>query len=444
MKQIYPQRESKYLEFKSSLPKFHTLIKTCVAFANGTGGEIIIGIDDKTREIIGVEEHTKERLYDEFPNSLYDATSPHLLVELYEKRYGEVSVIIIEIPASMKKPVFVKKEGIPNGVYLRAGSSTRRASSEYLEELERENKRLSYDEEVIEADIDILSKSLLNKIFGTNETNRLISEKVVKRISSNSKKNHPTIAGTLLFCDSPESFIPEALIMCTRFEGTEGRNIIQTEEIKGNLERQIETSFQLIRSWLIRDYKLLGTKLSGKTIIPEIALREAIINAVIHRKYWIPGATKIALYDNRLEIFNPGNFPGLVDLDHLGDGTTYLRNPTLARIARRFGIIEKLGTGIKLIFDSCSKARIKKPEYIESADSVKIIFNFLPIEDIRSSDQENLLSLFEVKKEVRVGDVERYLNISRNTATRKLNELMKLGKIQRIGKGPSVRYITTK
>lgn len=441
MKQIYPKRESKHLEFKSKLPKFQALIRTCIAFANGTGGKIIIGIDDKTREIIGVDEHTKERIYDEFPNSLYDATSPHLLVEIYEKRYGDVSVIIIEIPYSIKKPVFVKQEGIADGVYLRAGSNTRRASTEYIAELERENRRLTYDEEVLDADINILSKPLLNQIFKTNEINRLISEKVVARVSNNSKKSHPTIAGILLFCDTPELYIPEALILCTRFEGTEGRNIIQTEEIKGNLEKQIETSFQLIRSWLIRDYKLLGTKLSGKTIIPEIAIREAIINAVIHRKYWIPGATKIALYNNRLEIFNPGNFPGLVDLDHLGDGTTYLRNPTLARIARQFGIIEKLGTGIKLIFDSCSKARIKKPEYIESADSVKVIFYFLPVENIESSEQENLLLLFETKREISIGDVEQYLNISRNTATRKLNELIKTGKIQRTGKGPAVRYI---
>lgn len=61
-----------------------------------------------------------------------------------------------------------------------------------------------------------------------------------------------------------------------------------------------------------------------------------------HRKYWIPGAVKIALYDNRLEIFNPGNFPGLFDLSQLGDGTTYLRNPNLARLARRLGLVEKL------------------------------------------------------------------------------------------------------
>jgi ATP-dependent DNA helicase RecG len=439
MSQNYPGRESKHLELKSAPPNFQMLIKTCVAFANGIGGKVVIGVEDKTRKIVGIDENIRKRIYDEFPNSLYDTTSPPLLAEIYERRFGDKSVIIIEVPYSIKKPVYIKSEGIPNGVYLRAGSNNRRAGQEYVEELERENRRISYDEEILYANTDILSTEILKRIYGNYTKQRLISEKIVK-MPSNSTKFSPTIAGTLLFCNEPERYIPEAIILCTRFHGIAGREIIQSEEIRGNLEIQIDTSFRLVRSWLLREYRLLDTKLFGKTIIPEEALREAIINAVIHRKYWIPGAIKIALYDNRLEIFNPGNFPGLVDLTHLGDGTTYLRNPILARIARRFGIIEKLGTGIKLIFDSCLKAKIKRPEYIEGADSVKIIFNFLPSEELAYLEQDKLLLLFESKKEISIRDVEIYSGVSRNTATRKLNELIKLGKIQRRGKGPAVRY----
>ncbi len=79
-------------------------------------------------------------------------------------------------------------------------------------------------------------------------------------------------------------------------------------------------------------------------MIPQIAIREAIINALVHRKYSIPGAIKIALYDDRLEIFSPGNFPGLVDVNNLGDGTTYLRNPHLVMLARKMKLVEKLGS----------------------------------------------------------------------------------------------------
>src|SRR3990167_4105346 len=406
-KHIYPDRESKNLEFKSQLPTFHTLIKTCVAFANGAGGKIIIGIDDKTREIAGVDDKTRDRIYDQFPNSLYDTTSPNLFAEIYEKRFDDMSVMIIEIPYGTKKPVFIKSEGIPGGVYLRAGSNTKKANREYIEELTRENKRINYDEEMIYADTSILSSQLLQMLFKRIDPERLIAEKIMSRKAINAEKYYPTVAGVLAFCDAPEKYI--------------------------------ENSFQLIKSWLLRDYKLLGTKLKWKMPIPEVALREAIINALIHRKYWIPGSTKIALYDNRLEIFSPGNFPGLFDLHDLGDGTSYLRNPNLARIARRFGIMEKLGTGIRAMLESCQKARIKKPEFIEGADSVKVIFYFLPGEE-HFSDKSALLELFNMKKAVKLSDVEKYLRVSRNTATRKLNQLIQAEKIKRLGKGPGVIY----
>jgi len=441
MKHIYPERESKSLEFKAKIPNFQNLIKTCVAFANGIGGKIIIGVDDKTRAILGITDEIRNRIYDEFPNSLYDATTPSLLVEIYEKNFDDLSVMIIEVPSSIKKPVLIKSEGIPKGVYLRAGSNTRKANQEHIEELMRENKRINFDEEIVHTDLSILSQSLLKNIFKTMNKEHLVMEKIISRSSTNSTQYYPTIAGTLVFCEAPELYIPEAFIQCTRFQGSAGRDIIQTEEIKGSLEKQAEDSLQLLKSWLLRDFKLRGSKLKATLVVPETALRETIINALIHRKYWIPGSIKIALYDDRLEIFSPGNFPGLFNLGNLGDGTTYLRNPHLARIARRLGIIEKLGTGIRLILESCNKAGLKKPEFIEGADSVKVIFNFLPQKNSAISEEENLLSLFKMRTEIKPGDVEEYLQVSRNTATRKLNLLVKNKKIHRLGKGPSVKYV---
>ena len=92
-------------------------------------------------------------------------------------------------------------------------------------------------------------------------------------------------AGILLFADNPSKYIPEAHVICTRFEGTEGRNIIQTEEVTGPIAKQIDTSFNVVSSWIRRDYKLERARLKAHTLIPEIALREAITNALVHRKY---------------------------------------------------------------------------------------------------------------------------------------------------------------
>lgn len=437
---FYPGRESRTLEFKSELPKLQKLVKTCVAFANCYGGKLIIGVADNG-EIIGVSEKARNRLYDEFPNSLYDSTSPGLLAEIYEQRLDDKMVVIIEVPNSIKKPVFLKEEGMPKGVYLRAGSSTRRATTAYVEELMREGQRTSFDEELIRVNPSILSKELLKQMFGRYDERRLLAEKVVTCSSVNSKTCYPTVAGVLCFCEEPEQYLPEAVIMCTKLKGTQGREILETITIRGDLEKQAEQCFFLLKQWLAESYRLVGVKLKRQLLVPEEALREAIINALLHRAYWVPGAIKIALFDDRLEIFSPGSFPGLVDLDNLGDGTTYLRNPHLAKLARRLGLIEKLGTGIRLMKDSCRAAGIRQPVFTDGVDSVKVVFSFLPDNSTADTDEDALLLLFKRIPEVAISEVASYLGVSRNTATRKLNQLIEKGMVRRVGKGPAVRYV---
>jgi len=440
--EIYPERESKSLEFKIKLPKFLSLIKTCIAFANGSGGRIIIGIENETRKIVGIAEEERDRIYHDFLNSLYDSTSPTLFAQIYEKNFNGILTLVIEVPPSLKKPYFLKSEGMPKGVYLRVGSSTRRASEDYVRELIQEGQRIHFDEEPIHQNISILSADLLKNFYGGGVADiRLLADKLITHAVTHQNHYLPTVAGTLLFCKNPEDFIPESVIICTRFEGTTGRNIIQTEEVTGNLEKQADVSFKLIKAWLSKNYTLHAMKLKSQLPVPSEALREAIINALIHRKYSIPGAIKIALYDNRLEIFSPGCFPGLVDINKLGDGTTYLRNPTLARIAHKMGLVEKLGSGIRLIFDSCRKMNLKKPIYSEEGDFVKITFYFQHEKNAHQSDEENILKLIRIKKEITVREVMRQLNISRNTVTRKMNRLLKQNKILRIGNGPSTYFI---
>ncbi len=286
-----------------------------------------------------------------------------------------------------------------------------------------------------------MSKELIHEFYGKQvDIKRMITDKIIAISPANRDKYFPTVTGILFFCENPQHFIPEATVICSRFKGDSGRNIIQTEELSGPLGRLVESSFRLLCSWMEKDFKLLGTQLHGNIPIPKEALREAIINSLIHRKYSIPGPVKIALFDHHLEIFNPGSFPGLVDLENLGDGITYLRNPHIARIAHKIRLVEKLGSGIRLIFDSCKKAGIVPPQYQEGGDFVKIIFNFEPSRLPQQSDEDAILSFVKLRGEISIGDVTHLLKISRNTATRKLNNLILQEKLIRIGKGPSVLF----
>lgn len=441
-KTIYRERESKLLEFKSKVPKFETLIKTCIAFANAAGGKVIIGVDDTSHEVIGINDHDRAKIYDDFPNSLYDSTSPSLTAQIYEQNFGDESALIIEIPACSRKPYFLKSKGINNGTYIRVGTSTRKATPEYIEDLIRESRRINYDEDFIYQNIDILSRELLHDYLQTRiTTKRLLAEKIITNKSANKDTYAPTVAGTLMFAELPHDYIPEALVRCTQFRGTEGRDIIQTEDISGTIDRQASNSLELVKKWLTTHFSLEGAKLKGQLPIPEVALREAILNALLHRKYNIPGATKIALYDDRLEIFSPGCFPGLVDLNTLGDGMTFQRNPLLAKFAYRLHLIESRGTGIKLIYESCKKFGIKKPIYHEEGDFVKIIFYFEPDPYTFKNYYDAILAFINLECEVTAQDVANYLSVSRNTAIRKLGDLLKSKRIKKIGKGPSIKYI---
>lgn len=441
---IYPERESKILEFKSEIPKWLNLIKTCVAFANTAGGKIIIGVEDNTRKIIGISESTQDRMYEEFRNSLYDSTSPNIYAQLYEKNIADKIVFIIEISPGLKKPYCVRNEGVPDGVYIRVGSSTRKATSEVIDELIRESKRISYDEEIISEEKIELSKKLLERLYKKHyRLRQLEADKIVISSTINPEKSHPTLAGVLFFTEEPQNYIPEAIIICTLFRGTEGRNIIQTLELTGSIPNLAGQAMGLTSGWLEREFKLKGIKLQGSLPIPEEALREAIFNALIHRKYSIPGAVKISIYDDRCEIFSPGGFPGLVDINNLGDGTTYLRNPLIARLARKMRLIEKMGSGIRMIFDSCRKMGIRKPEYFENGDFVKIVFYFAPTKNITMNDDTALLHHIKQKSIITVPDAMQLLEVSRNTATRRLNALVKQKQIIRVGKGPAVRYKLT-
>jgi len=270
-----------------------------------------------------------------------------------------------------------------------------------------------------------------------------MAEKVLTQSPSNAGKLSPTYGGILMFSESPEEKIPEALVICTRFKGITGRNIIQSMELYGPIPSLAESCMNLTTQWLERNLALKKNRLRGYLPIPEEALREAIMNALIHRKYTIPGATKIALFEDRLEIFNPGGFPGLVSIENLGDGTTYLRNPVVAKIARKMKLMEKIGSGIRLIFDSCKNEGIKRPRYNEDGDFVKLTFFFEALTEEKPSYSKSLEELVRIKGQLKIHHVMEHWNISRNTATRRLNEMIRQGKLERHGKGPGTYFTVT-
>jgi ATP-dependent DNA helicase RecG len=436
---LYPERESKNLEFKSRLPDFRKLVKTCVAFANGSGGEIVVGVEDGTRRVIGVDDASRDRIYDDFPNSVYDSVSPVLIPQIIERNIAGTEVIAIRVYPGTKKPYHVRSEGYPRGVYVRIGTSTRNANEEILEDLVREQRRIAFDEEPSGNDRSVLSTELLRQFYGGQaDQRRLLDDRIL--VAAGGDRVNASNAGILMFCDKPDDYIHEATVLCTRFAGSEGRNIVETTELTGPIPRLLASANVLALSYLERDYALRGPRLSAAYLVPAEAVREAISNALIHRKYTVAGPVKIARYDDRLEIFSPGAFPGTVSLSNLGDGTTVLRNTLVARIARKMKLMEKLGTGIRLMFDSCRQAGVAAPEFSEDGDFVKVAFRFGRDPDSVGLDRERLLKMVHEEGVLRPRDLAKTPGSSRRSTSRMLSTLAEQGAIIRHGSGAGVYY----
>lgn len=232
--EFYLERESKTLEFKENIPQKNQLIKICVAFANGAGGEIVVGVEDTTGRIVGITDEVRDQIFEDVANSIFDSISPQIMPEIYEKNINGKRIVFIKIFPGSKPPYFIKKEGSKKGVYFRAGSSSRRADDEFIEDLYRYQKKTFFDEESTDVPIELLDKNLLLDFYESKyKEESLVMDKIAVRSLTNPKKLFATNAAILFFTQNPEIYIPESIIICTWFKGKIGRDSNKTIELTG-------------------------------------------------------------------------------------------------------------------------------------------------------------------------------------------------------------------
>jgi ATP-dependent DNA helicase RecG len=447
----YPELESSTLEFKEFLPKNNQLIKTLIAFCNQFGGKIIIGVDN-TGIIRGLPQEEIEKALEHLNQTIYGMTYPPILPLIYTQTIGEKTILIIEVSSGMNKPYFLKSEGLENGTYIRLGRSTLKANTDVIQELKWKSSGRSYDTmPVYDAKIEDLDVKKIQEFFKKRKGSKNVPTdfndalKSYNLISDEHGHSYPTVAGILLFGIEPEKFFSEAIIICSHFAGIEGRNVIATRDSMGILVTQFDDAYNFVLSQLTRSFTIKGPKRHEEYEIPEEALREAILNAIIHRNYHINAPIKIAIFDNRIEVFSPGSFPGPLNTKNLKMGLTYIRNMAITKVFREMGYIEKLGTGFLTIFKSYELRGLQEPTIIETDNSVKCI---LPrpsraklAVQFDSDDFKRILELFETATELTIGEVIAALKLPRSTASRKMAILVNKGALHKVGSGSGTKYI---
>lgn len=363
--------ESKTLELKEKLPDNKSIAKTVIAFANTGGGKIIVGINDKLK-ITGVDANSVYALKDKIASVIFDSCSPDILPEIYTININGKLLLVIEIFRGNLMPYFLKSEGKIDGVYIRVGATNRKASPQIIEELQRHKRYVSFDEE-INYDITVSESDMIPLKTRFAKTGKTLNDEKLRNlnlIKTDRGITYPTNALLILL-----GKFPHCSVKCARFKGITMEVFIDKKEYRGNIFSILENTQNFILNHINLSAKIEGLYRTDNYEIPLIALREALINALIHRDYANFGRDiKMGVYDDIVNIVSPGALPNIVTIEDILRGRSEIRNKAIANVFKELGLIEQWGSGINRIMLACKKAGLDQPKIREQGDFVDVEF----------------------------------------------------------------------
>ena len=363
--------ESKTLELKEKLPDNKSIAKTVIAFANTGGGKIIVGINDKLK-ITGVDANSVYALKDKIASVIFDSCSPDILPEIYTININGKLLLVIEIFRGNLMPYFLKSEEKTDGVYIRVGATNRKASPQIIEELQRHKRYVSFDEE-INYDITVSESDMIPLKTRFAKTGKTLSDEKLRNlnlIKTDRGITYPTNALLILL-----GKFPHCSVKCARFKGITMEVFIDKKEYRGNIFSILENTQNFILNHINLSAKIEGLYRTDNYEIPIVALREALINALIHRDYANFGRDiKMGVYDDIVNIVSPGALPSIVTIEDILRGRSEIRNKVIANVFKELGLIEQWGSGINRIMLACKKAGLDQPKIREQGDFVDVEF----------------------------------------------------------------------
>ena len=376
--------ESKNVEFKENLPeKSIKYMKSVVAFANGTGGKIIFGIADKTREVVGFDKEEVFKKMDAIANAVSDSCEPAIIPDITFQTVDGKTVIVAEISEGRQRPYYIKALGREGGVYVRVAGTTRLADEYMIKELLFEGSNRHYDQalctglSVTDEDIETLCKAMKEqavKNARTEEQKASIKEVGRQQLLSwgilieRDGKDYPTNAFAILTGNGGLHVATQ----CGVFKGTTKAVFVDRREYTGPLWEQIDEAFQFVLRNIHLGATIVGIYRQDVYEIPPDAIRELIINAMVHRSYLDHGTIQVAIYDNRLEITSPGKLPMGQTIERMKEGYSKIRNEALAHAFAYMNLIEHWGSGIPRIIDKVKAAGLQEPEFIGGEVDLRI------------------------------------------------------------------------
>lgn len=431
-------------------------VKTIVAFYNTRGGKLIFGVEEKAKERIVVGLSNPQTIETNIQSKLRGKCQPVISPKVEFIEIGGRHCLIINCPRGDTPPY-----RMDNKVYLRKGSNNVIATEEEIAQLYRDRSSNTHDTTLLpgatleDIDFDAARTFLIEKrgISSQDDMQNLMGRmQLLGKDADNCYK--PTIAGMLLFGKKPQNFLPQAKIKADAKFDSKSSDWDDIKEIEGTIFAQIKDAEQFARRNVKTSAKISGFERIEREQFPIEALREALINAVVHRDYAVSDAEILfSIRGDKVIITNPGNLIPPLTMAEILAGTFVpkTRNAVIARILTEQGFMDKRGSGFIRMRQLAKDFDLAEPSFneIPSGFSVIFILNegnrgdgvkkiYIPKEHLDrahlSAEHKKILAEIEKKSSIKTADILLLLNVSRITALKKIDHLVQHGLIERIAK----------
>jgi ATP-dependent DNA helicase RecG len=436
------EKENQNVELKSRWSDEN--LKTVCAFANSSGGKLYIGIDDKGK-IVGVNDAKK--LLEDIPNKIKSKLFITPFVSI-ENKEGKDVIVIEVLPSTF--PVFYEGK-----IFVRSGSTTQELTGLELSSFLLEKSGQTWDKLPSDAEEKDLDDETIEKFISIAEVRLPLIKSIksknelLKKLNLYIKDGKLTRGAVLLFGKNPQFYFPSAYTKVGRFKTP--IDILDTIIIEGNLFEQLDHTVEAIKKHIsvkfdtsVKDFSLEGLARRDIWEYPLDALREAVINALIHRDYLGTAPIQIKIFDDKIEFWNLGKLmPPLTPDDLRRQHQANQRNPQIATVFYYAGLIESWGSGTIKMVELCKESGLPEPDFInyeQGMGAFSVIFykDIYTEENLRKMglNERQIKAVMYVKQKGKITNKE-YQKINdchRNTANKDLSELVVKGILKESGK----------
>lgn len=425
--------ETENIEFKSGFTE--EIYKEVIAFANTDGGVLYIGIDNDGNAV-GLNNVDDE--YTRITNGIRDAILPDVTM-FVKYTIQENKVVRITISEGTNKPYYLRSKGLkPNGVYVRQGTSSVQASSEQIRQMIKDSDGDDFESmRSLEQELTFASAAAAFESYGVD-----FSEEKYLALGMIHKNDGLFTNLALLMSDQCQHSIKVAV-----FGDDENTTFKDNREFKGSIFKQIDEAFRYIMLNNRTSSVFKGLERIDKSDYPEAALREALLNSVVHRDYSYSGSIIININDKQMEFVSIGGLlPGLT-ADDIRSGISQPRNKNLAEVFHRLKLIEAYGTGIRRIYKLYENCSVKPCIEVTHNTFKMILPNMNVVEPLAAKvnltpQKEQILDFISKKGQITEVEIMNLLGVKRTRAYTVAKQMCDENLIIVVGRGKNKKYLS--